>query len=307
MSTTSPILAPLAEQLQNNGVPENPSRWPPDLLAAYARARGPYTVENAETILEEEPVELYNGWLVWQEMTDIKERRVVANIQDMVSISARNVGFGQMLPDQMECLLSNGDVVKPDASLISWRRLDEQVVPYGPRRRPTLLGGPELVVEVRSLSNWRRQEQQKRALYFANGVQLVWDVDERKQVIWVYRAEAPENPIRFGAEDEINCEPLLPGWHRCVADIFADHASAEAVAGEVAVAWRAEGVAEGAAITLREVLPMLVSAQFRTEPPPALAAQLARCNLSQLQTLQAAVPTSENLAAWFALMDSLLE
>ena len=303
MSTTFPLVAPPAEQSQNGWVQENPGHWPQDLLAAYARDPGPYTVENAETILEEESVELYNGWLVWQEMTDIKERRVVANIQDMISISARKTAFGQVLPDQMECLLSNGDVVKPDASLISWRRLDENVVLYGPRKRPTLLGGPELVVEVRSLSNWRRQEQQKRAFYFSNGVQIVWDVDDRKQVIWVYHAETPEKPIRFGPEDEINCEPLLPGWRRRVVDIFADHASAEAVAGEVAVTWREEGMA----LTLREVLPMLVRAQFRTDPPPALAAQLARCNVAQLQTLQAAVPISENLATWLALLPSLLE
>lgn len=118
-------------------------------------------------------------------------------------------------------------MVKPDASLISWQRLQQNVQPTGPRQRPILRGGPELVVEVRSPSNQRTQEKRKWAFYFANHVQIVWDVDEERQVIWVYRAEAPDKPRRYAGDDEIDCEPLLPGWRRRVADIFAEQASAD--------------------------------------------------------------------------------
>jgi Uma2 family endonuclease len=277
---------------------ETPCRWPRNILEAYARYPGPYTFENAETLLEEEPVELYNGWLVWQEMTDVIERRTVATIQDMLSISARNAGFGQALPDQLECLLSNGDTVKPDASLVSWARLDTRVQPAGLRGRPTLQGGPELVIEVRSPSNWRAQERRKRALYFENNVQIVWDVDEEDQVIWVYRAEAPDEPTRYDADDEINCEPLLPGWRRRVGDMFAARASAETVVGEVADQWRAEGRAE----TLREMLPRFVRLRFGSEPPADLPARLAACDLTQLEVLEASVEACDSLDAWLALL-----
>lgn len=232
---------------QNLRVEERPDYWPRDILEAYARGRGPYTVDNANTILEEEAVELYNGWLVWQEMTNPIERRVVANLQAMLDLSARKAGFGQGMPDQLECLLSNGDVIKPDASLLSWEKLENGLVPTGPNERPLLRGGPELVIEVRSPSNWRAQERRKRQLYFVNQTQIVWDVDEEHQEIWVYRAESPEQPEHYQVGDEITCEPFLPGWRRALADIFAEEASAEAVAGEVAVAWRAEGVEIGRA------------------------------------------------------------
>lgn len=225
---------------QGNGQP-----WPRDLLEAYARPRGPYTLESAETILDEEAVELYNGWLVQQEMTDTRERRIVANINDMLSISARKAGFGQALPDQLECFISDGSVIKPDASLCSWQRLDNDVHPYGPRQRATLFGCPELVIEARSPSNNRRQERRKRELYFANRAQIVWDVDEKREEIWVYYAHTPNKPRHFRRDDEIDCEPLLPGWRRRMADIFAEHTSAEAIAGEVADTWRNEGVAVG--------------------------------------------------------------
>ena len=233
-----------------NGKPraeERPDHWPRDILKAYARGRGPYTVDNANTILEEEAVELYNGWLVWQEMTNPIERRVVANLQAMLDLSARKAGFGQAMPDQLECLLSNGDVIKPDASLLSWQQLEHSLVPTGPNQRPLLRGCPELVIEVRSPSNWRAQERRKRQLYFVNYAQIVWDVDEVNQTIWVYRAESREQPTRYQIGDELTCQPLLPGWRRALADIFAEEASAEAVAGEVAVAWRTEGVEIGRA------------------------------------------------------------
>jgi Uma2 family endonuclease len=277
---------------------ELPGHWPRDIVEAYARYPGPYTVENAETLLEEEPVELYNGWLVWQEMTDTRERRVVATLQAMLDLSARKTGFGQVLPDQLECLLSDGSVVKPDASLISWTRLQQQVHPHGPRQRPTLMGGPELVVEVRSPSNRRAQERFKRQLYFANNVEIVWDVDDVRQRIWVYRATAPTAPTEYGIADVIDCTPFLPGWRRRVADIFAEQASAETVAGEVAEAWRAEGHAAGVASTLREMLPLLARVRFGGALPPDLPARLASSTLEDLQRLQATIETCSSLEEW---------
>ena len=126
------------------------------------------------------------------------------------------------------------------------QRLQTASAPQGPNNRILLLVCPELVIESRSPSNWRKQEARKRAQYFANGTELVWDVDEANAVIYVYRAGAPTRPMRYGKADEIECA-LLPGWRRRVADIFADQLSAEAVAGEVADAWRAEGIEIGEA------------------------------------------------------------
>ncbi len=309
MNTAPSSGAQAAAPPQDTLSQDQPGHWPRDILEAYARYPGPYTLENAETLLEEESVELYNGWLVWQEMTDAIERRGVSTLQAMLDLSARKQNFGQALPDQLECLLSDGSVVKPNASVISWRRMQEHVRPYGPRQRPTLVGGPELVIEVRSPSNRRAQERFKRQLYFANGVQMVWDVDPVRQIIWVYRAETPETPQAYGVEDTLDCLPLLPGWQRRVADIFAEQASAEAVAGEVAQAWiaagRAEGVAEGAATALRELLPLLVRMRFGATLPEAVPHRLASCSLAQLHTLQLAVETCPDLEAWLATLQAL--
>jgi Uma2 family endonuclease len=267
---------------QSPRVEERPDNWPRDILQAYARGQGPYTVDNANTILEEEAVELYNGWLVWQEMTNPIERRVVANLQAMLDLSARKAGFGQAMPDQLECLLSNGDVIKPDASLLSWQNLESGLVPTGPNERPLLRGCPELVIEVRSPSNWRAQERRKRQLYFTNQTQIVWDVDEANQGIWVFRAENPEEPTLYQMGDEITCEPLLPGWRRALAHIFAEEASAEAVAGEVAVAWRAEGVEIGATQRSREIARTMLEEGI----DPGLIAKVTGLSQAQLSGLR---------------------
>lgn len=310
MSTSVAVMPPPPAPAPAAPVYETACRWPRDILEAYARYPGPYTADNVAIVLEEEPVELYNGWLVWQGMTDTHERRAVSNLQTMLDLSARKLNFGQVLPDQLECLLSDGSVVKPDASLISWDRLQQQVRPHGVNQRHLLMGGPELVIEVRSPSNWRAQERFKRQLYFANNVEVVWDVDDVAQRIWVYRATAPDAPTAYGIDDEIDCLPFLPGWRRRVRDIFAEQASAESVAGEVADAWRAEGhaagqvvghaagLAEGAAQTLREVLPLLVRVRFGTALPAELLARLEQCALGDLQRLQAAVETAPSLDAW---------
>lgn len=221
-----------------------PAEWLDDPLEAMARPHGPYTLDNADEYLDQEPVELYNGWLVWQEMTDIRERTVIGTLHSMLDLSARKLGFGQAVPDQAECLLRDGHIIKPDASLISWQRLQSASAPQGPNDRILLLVCPELVIESRSPSNRRRQEAFKRAQYFTNGTEVVWDVDEANSVIYVYRPSAPTKPVRYGLDDELTCH-LLPGWRRQVADIFAEVVSAEAVAGEVATAWRAEGVEQG--------------------------------------------------------------
>jgi len=269
---------------------ERPDHWPRDILEAYGRGRGHYTVDNANTILEEEPVELYNGWLVWQEMTNPIERRVVANLQAMLDIPARKADFGQAMPDQLECLLSNGDVIKPDASLLSWQRLEHSLVPTGPNQRPLLRGCPELVIEVRSPSNWRAQERRKRQLYFTNQTQIVWDVDEANQEIWVYRAESPGESKHYQMGDEITCESFLPGWRRAIAHIFAEEASAEAVAGEVAVAWRAEGVeigrAEGVEIGTTQRNLEIARAMLEEGIDPDLIIKVTGLSQAHLSTLR---------------------
>lgn len=119
---------------------------------AYRRYPGLYTIENAETLLTEEPLELYNGWLVWQEMTDPEERRIACNIQVILDITARVSEFGQAYLDQFECAMANGDEYKPDICILSNERYESKVEPVRVGGKLILKGSPELIVEIRSPS-----------------------------------------------------------------------------------------------------------------------------------------------------------
>jgi len=79
-----------------------------------ARPTGPFNTYNGSDLLQEESVELFNGWLVFQPMTDLRERGFIGNIQDILSIAMRYTGLGQAYPNMVECKLDDGFVIKPD-------------------------------------------------------------------------------------------------------------------------------------------------------------------------------------------------
>jgi len=197
------------------------SKWLHDPLEAMQRELGPYTVADMEKYIDIYPVELYNGWLVWQKMGNVIERSSLATLQAMFDLFARKKNYGQALPDGTECRLDDGNDIIPDASLVSWERMENDVIEDGPNGRPLLTKCPELIVESRSTSNTRSGDAAKRKKYFAYGALIIWDVNEKDKFIDVYRVESPEEAQHFTMDDVIDCEPILPGWRRSVADIFA--------------------------------------------------------------------------------------
>lgn len=280
--------------------PETGGRWPRSGIEAYARRRGPYTVENASTLLEEEPLELYNGWLVWDKLTDFEERGFAANIEQILAMVARFMHFGSAYPDQVECELRGGDVIKPDVCLVSDERVKTRLAARGPDNRLLLQGGPELAVELRSPSNTRAEEKRKRTQYFDNGTSIVWDVDPKRKRIWVWRAETPDQHREYKGDDRIDCEPFLPGWQRRTADFFTQNLTAEEVAGQAAQAWRADAHLNA----LREVLMLQAGVKFGSELSVELAddlaERLARLDAAQLTALVASIAASPTLKDWLA-------
>lgn len=276
----------------------NASRWPLDYEAAYRRIPGPYTAVNTWVLLDEEPLELFNGWLVWQPMTDAEERRIAGVIQEILSLAARWVGFGQAYPDQLECVMTNGDVYKPDVCLISKQRFDSRVKPVAEGLEHKILrGSPEFVVEIRSPSNRRTQERRKRKIYFENGAEVIWDVDPVKHKIWDYEVENPEVSREFTGQDEIKCERFLPNWKRKISDFFEKDLTAEQIAGAAVEVWRNEG--ERTALTT--LILRQACRRFSEDKLPAdLEATLSRFSADQLTDLADAITTSSTLQEWLA-------
>ncbi len=86
-------------------------------------------------------------------------------------------------------------------------------------------GAPIFAVEVRSEGDYGAPAEDglvaKRADYFAAGTLGVWDVDLLSDdVVRAYRADVPNSPIIFRAEEIADAEPTVPGWRMPVDTLF---------------------------------------------------------------------------------------
>jgi Uma2 family endonuclease len=86
-------------------------------------------------------------------------------------------------------------------------------------------GPPTMAVEVRSENDYGPAAEDelaaKRADYFEAGTQIVWDVDPIANRIRIYRAAAPDRFESFHQGQEVDAEPVVPGWRMAVDGIFA--------------------------------------------------------------------------------------
>ncbi|HEX8392204.1 MAG TPA: Uma2 family endonuclease [Longimicrobium sp.] len=90
---------------------------------------------------------------------------------------------------------------------------------------PVISGAPTFVAEVRSTTDYgpsaERTMARKRALWFAAGVQVLWDVDVlRRQIVRIFHADSPEAPVVRTRGEIADAEPAVPGWRFPVDDLF---------------------------------------------------------------------------------------
>lgn len=117
-----------------------------------------------------------------------------------------NVGFVVHLPHRQS--------FSPDAAFY-----------VGPLSMQFVEGAPLLAVEVRSEGDYgasaEKEIAEKRADYFAAGTQVVWDVDLLGvDVVRVYHASQPDEPVVYRRHEMADAEPALPGWRMPVNDLF---------------------------------------------------------------------------------------
>jgi len=103
-------------------------------------------------------------------------------------------------------------VIAPDWAFIAKER--------APERWPSGYGQvvPDLVLEVRSPGDTRKEIADKIALWLAAGVRLLWDLDPKRRVVTVHRPGEP--PRELGVDDTLSGEDLLPGFSLPLRRIF---------------------------------------------------------------------------------------
>ena len=112
----------------------------------------------------------------------------------------------------------------PDAS---FTRLADR--PGGLQERGFSDVPPALVVEALSPGNTRREMELKRRIYFAAGVELVWEADPLAQTVIVWTAPDASRELSAEAGDTLSGAPVPPGFAVSLAELFAPPGPATAV------------------------------------------------------------------------------
>ena len=184
-----------------------------------ATARQPKRATLDDLYKTPDKAELVDGALVLMPPTGGQPGYAADEIHASLRAYARRTGQGRAVGDNKGFLvnLPRRESFSPDAAY--WVGDDPGMKFYD--------GAPMFAVEVRSEHDYgpaaERAMAAKRADYFAAGTQVVWDVDLLgDDVVRVYRADDPDNPIVYHRGEAAKAEPAVPGWSMPVDDLFVD-------------------------------------------------------------------------------------
>jgi Uma2 family endonuclease len=131
-----------------------------------------------------------------------------------LTIYLRQTPVGTAVPGPT-AVLSNHHWVIPDIVFVTkdhWNNLVAEDRFNGP---------PDLVIEILSPGNWKRDLSIKRNLYGKFGVQEYWVVDVRNQALMIFRLKGETlEEIQTIRDDDRLESPLLPDFSIRVGDIF---------------------------------------------------------------------------------------
>jgi Uma2 family endonuclease len=142
--------------------------------------------------------------------------RIFRSLDDYADQSGRGVALTDSIGFAVPELPSGRESFSPDASYY------DGPLPANPMR--FIEGAPTLAVEVRSENDYGPAAEVEMAAkwadYFAAGTPVVWDVDTVAELVRVYRAAAPDQPISYGRGTVAEAEPAVPGWRVAVDWLF---------------------------------------------------------------------------------------
>ncbi len=188
---------------------------PPQRVRLYP-IPGTATEEDVIRVLDREnrPCELVDGTLVEKAM-GLEESIIAGFLLTCLNnfVLPRKLGVVSGADGTLK--LFPGMVRIPDVAFISWNSLPGRKLPEVPI--PLLV--PDLVVEVLSQSNTKREIDRKLREYFRAGVRLAWVVDPKKRIAQVYTSARRSK--RLTERQSLDGGSVVPGFVLPLTDVFA--------------------------------------------------------------------------------------
>ncbi len=159
--------------------------------------------------------ELIRGVLCETMATGQRHGKIVMNLGSELRVFAKARRLGTLVgSDSGVWLERDPDTVRePDLAFTSVDRL-----PLGEDVSGYAEIVPDLVVEVRSPSDSRREVNDKARMWLSHGVRLVWVVHPDTRTVDVHLAEGDVSTV--GGDGDLDGGDVLPGFSCALSDIF---------------------------------------------------------------------------------------
>lgn len=160
-------------------------------------------------------VELIDGILVEKAMGQ-REALLAASLIHLLMMHVRPRRLGVVAAPDAIVRVGDDQNRLPDVCFTAWENLPSDSA----HLTPVADFAPDLVVEILSEGNTRKEMDRKRREYFAAGTQLVWIIDPDARTGAVYTE--PSTPTVLTASDTLTGGDVLPGFSLPLADLFDD-------------------------------------------------------------------------------------
>ncbi len=156
----------------------------PTVTQAPRKAKRLWTYDEVVAELPEtnQPTELWDGELIMSPAPHPKHQETVLLIARLLQDFVSHRKLGKVLISPIDVVLSPRRTVQPDVIFVHRDHL--QIVQAAVR------GAPDLIVEVLSTGNWRRDRIDKKSLYEQYDVPEYWIVDLEARTIEVFTLAA---------------------------------------------------------------------------------------------------------------------
>ncbi|HUE69886.1 MAG TPA: Uma2 family endonuclease [Pirellulaceae bacterium] len=182
-----------------------------DVPLKRIRTYPPPGMATEEDALKEPVCELIDGILV-EKATGAYESLLASLLITEINNYLATNPIGFVTGEQGPYRLLPRRMRVPDVAFVCWDRLPARKLPRG----QVLSVAPDLVVEILSPSNTKKEMEKKLKEYFKAGVRLVWYVDPEKRTAEVFTS--PADVEQLDAEGILDGRDVLPGFKLKIKD-----------------------------------------------------------------------------------------
>ncbi len=172
-----------------------------------------YTIADFEALPDNgKEYELIRGELLEMPGPSTGHGIVISILDTELRLYNRKVDVGQVLPG-IAFVLDPENAPRPDLAFVVKERL------IGINYYDAFPGPPDLAVEVVSRTDVTFNVDDKVEDYLKAGVRLVWVINPRNKLVFVYHPNA-DKPQVLGLKDELDGENIIPGFKLPVKTLF---------------------------------------------------------------------------------------